>query len=102
MADRAQPTVVAIIGAGPRGIGLVERLAENHAEFGGELHIRLIDPHPAGPGRIWRFDQSPLLKLNSLAEDVTLFTDSSSTIEGPIVPGPSLAEWARLDRKSVV
>lgn len=102
MADRAQPTVVAIIGAGPRGIGLVERLAENHAEFGGELHIRLIDPHPAGPGRIWRFDQSPLLKLNSLAEDVTLFTDSSSTIEGPIVPGPSLAEWARLVRDGLI
>lgn len=102
MADCAQPRGVAIIGAGPRGIGLVERLAENHAEFGGELHIRLIDPHPAGPGRIWRFDQSHLLKLNSLAEDVTLFTDSSSTIEGPIVPGPSLAEWARLVRDGLI
>ena len=46
--------------------------------------------------------QSPLLKLNSLAEDVTLFTDSSSTIEGPIVPGPSLAEWARLVRDGLI
>jgi hypothetical protein len=58
------------------------------------LWIHLVDPYPPGPGRIWRDDQSPLLRMNSMAEDVTLFTDETSTVEGPVRPGPSLAEWA--------
>lgn len=29
-----------------------------------------------------------------MAEDVTMFTEESSTIDGPVRPGPSLAEWA--------
>ncbi|KAA9090003.1 FAD/NAD(P)-binding protein [Microbacterium radiodurans] len=62
------------------------------------LHVELIDPHPPGAGRIWRRAQSPLLKLNSMARDVTVFTDDSCTIEGPIRPGPSLIEWAELWR----
>jgi uncharacterized NAD(P)/FAD-binding protein YdhS len=89
---------IAIIGAGPRGIGVVERFAANLPELAADvpLLIHLIDPHPVGAGRIWRRDQSPLLKLNSMAEDVTMFTDGSSVIEGPITPGPSLVEWADL------
>ncbi|TWE19472.1 FAD-NAD(P)-binding protein [Kitasatospora atroaurantiaca] len=87
-----------IIGAGPRGTGLLERLAANAAELlpaDRPLHIHLADPYPPGGGRIWRYEQSPLLRMNSMAEDVTMFTDESSTIEGPVRPGPSLAEWAR-------
>ncbi|TAJ50185.1 MAG: FAD/NAD(P)-binding protein [Herbiconiux sp.] len=102
MPDPIQPSTppvasLAVIGAGPRGSGVLERIAANLADLwsaGDPLVIHLIDPHPAGPGRIWRHDQSPLLKLNSMAADVTMFTDASSTIDGPIAPGPSLVEWA--------
>ncbi|MGW2254547.1 FAD/NAD(P)-binding protein [Kitasatospora sp. NPDC001660] len=88
---------VVIVGAGPRATGLLERIVANAAELlppERPLHVHLVDPHPPGPGRIWRHEQSPLLRMNSMAEDVTMFTDESSTIEGPIRPGPSLAEWA--------
>ncbi|CAN5151320.1 FAD/NAD(P)-binding protein [soil metagenome] len=88
---------IAIIGAGPRSVGVLERLVANAPEFrraGQTIVVHLIDPYPAGPGRIWRYDQSPLLKLNSMAADVTMFTDASSTIDGPVRPGPSLIEWA--------
>ena len=89
------PIQLAIIGAGPRGVGFLERLAANLPEAGGgPLVVHLIDPHPPGAGRIWRRAQSPLLKLNSMARDVTMFTDDSSTIDGPVWPGPSLIEWA--------
>ncbi|GAA1156483.1 hypothetical protein F4556_002504 [Kitasatospora gansuensis] len=90
-------STLAIIGAGPRGTGLLERIAANAAELlppDRPLEIHLVDPYPPGAGRIWRHDQSPLLRMNSMAEDVTMFTDASSTIEGPVRPGPSLAEWA--------
>lgn len=87
---------IAVIGAGPRAAGWLERFAANRAAAGGgePVTIHLVDPHPAGPGRIWRSAQSPLLKLNSMAADVTMFTDVSCAIDGPIVPGPSLIEWA--------
>ncbi|TCO62507.1 FAD/NAD(P)-binding protein [Actinocrispum wychmicini] len=84
---------IAIIGAGPRGVGVLERLGAN-ADTGGPVDVHLIDPFPPGPGRVWRYDQSPLLRMNSMAEDVTMFLDDSVTCEGPITTGPSLAEWA--------
>ncbi|WP_187977988.1 FAD/NAD(P)-binding domain-containing protein [Mycetocola sp. JXN-3] len=86
-----------VLGAGPRAVGVLERLAANRAELwpaGTPLTVHLVDPHPAGPGRIWRHNQSPLLKLNSMAADVTMFTDETSVIDGPVLPGPSLVEWA--------
>ncbi len=95
---------IAVIGAGPRGVGFLERLAANLDDLWGEhpLVVHLVDPFPPGPGRIWRYDQSPLLKLNSMAEDVTMFTDESSTIEGPVRPGPSLGEWVADVRSGAV
>jgi hypothetical protein len=85
---------IAIVGAGPRGIGLLERIAANVPElYGGRLVVHLIDPHPPGPGRVWRFAQSPLLRMNSMPEDVTMFTDDTVRCAGPIRPGPTLAEW---------
>ncbi|MFG1664880.1 FAD/NAD(P)-binding protein [Streptomyces sp. Y7] len=89
--------VLVVVGAGPRATGLLERIAANAPELWDgtrELCIHLVDPHPPGPGRVWRREQSALLRMNSMAEDVTMFTDESSTVEGPIRPGPSLAEWA--------
>ena len=63
---------IAIVGAGPRGAGLLERLAASAPELHpGPLTVHLVDPYPAGAGRIWRHDQSPLLAMNSMAADVT-------------------------------
>lgn len=85
---------LAIVGGGPRAAMLLERLAANHAASGaGELRIDVVDPFPAGAGRIWRNEQSSLLKLNSMARDVSMFTDESVSCQGPAVPGPSLWEW---------
>ncbi|UNO42879.1 FAD/NAD(P)-binding protein [Streptomyces sp. MST-110588] len=91
-----RPAVV-IVGAGPRGTGILERIAANAPELygAGPLDLHLVDPYPPGGGRTWRRDQSPLLWTNSTAEDITLFTDASVEQEGPVRPGPSLAEWAR-------
>ncbi|MGW8885513.1 FAD/NAD(P)-binding protein [Streptomyces sp. NPDC055749] len=91
----AVPTLV-IIGAGPRGTGVIERIAANATELYGNqrLDIHLVDPHPPGGGRIWRQDQSPLLRMNSMAEDVTMFTDDTVRQDGPVRPGPALHTWA--------
>ncbi|PVD07762.1 FAD/NAD(P)-binding protein [Streptomyces sp. CS147] len=91
----AAPSIV-VIGGGPRGTGVIERIAANAGELYGEraLDLHLVDPHPAGGGRIWRPDQSPLLWMNSMAEDVTMFTDETVELAGPVVAGPALDAWA--------
>ncbi|MDO0910012.1 FAD/NAD(P)-binding protein [Streptomyces sp. DT2A-34] len=97
MSGTPSAAVLVVVGAGPRATGLLERMAANAPELwdgGRGLRIHLVDPHPPGPGRVWRREQSALLRMNSMAEDVTMFTDESSTIDGPVRPGPSLAEWA--------
>ncbi|MCX4760911.1 FAD/NAD(P)-binding protein [Streptomyces sp. NBC_01275] len=96
-----RPSLV-IVGAGPRGTGLIERIAANTPELyaGSGLDIHLVDPHPPGAGRIWRAAQSPLLWMNSHAEDVTMFTDETVAMDGPVRPGPTLHEWAGLDGRT--
>ncbi|SOD87639.1 FAD/NAD(P)-binding domain-containing protein [Streptomyces sp. Ag109_G2-15] len=91
-----------IVGAGPRGTGLLERIAANAPDLyaGSGLDIHLVDPHPPGGGRIWRTAQSPLLWMNSHAEDVTMFTDETVQMAGPVREGPTLHEWAELDGRT--
>ncbi|WP_053723389.1 FAD/NAD(P)-binding protein [Streptomyces sp. WM6378] len=93
---------IVVVGAGPRGTGFLERLAANIPCLYGDraLDVHLVDPHPAGGGRIWRADQSPLLWMNSMAEDVTMFTDDTVQQDGPVRPGPTLAEWSGLDART--
>ncbi|MFE4667797.1 FAD/NAD(P)-binding protein [Streptomyces sp. NPDC056716] len=96
-----RPSLV-IVGAGPRGTGVIERIAANASELyaGTGLDIHLVDPHPPGAGRVWREAQSPLLWMNSHAEDVTMFTDDTVTMDGPVRPGPTLHEWAGIDGRT--
>jgi uncharacterized NAD(P)/FAD-binding protein YdhS len=92
------PFSVALVGAGPRGTSVLERLCASAPELlppGARLTVHVIDPDPPGPGRVWRTDQSPELLMNTVACQVTLFTDDSVDCSGPIRPGPSLYEWAR-------
>jgi FAD-NAD(P)-binding protein len=90
------PATVVFVGGGPRTVGLLERFAASAEELLGdrEVRIHVVDPYPAGGGRIWRREQSRLLWMNSMASDVTIFTDESVECAGPIVPGPDLATWA--------
>ncbi|MEU3981673.1 FAD/NAD(P)-binding protein [Streptomyces sp. NPDC026672] len=88
---------VALVGAGPRGTSVLERLCASAPELlppGARLTVHVIDPAPPGPGRVWRAAQSPELLMNTVAGQVTLFTDDSVDCSGPILPGPSLHEWA--------
>ncbi|MFC8434589.1 FAD/NAD(P)-binding protein [Streptomyces sp. NPDC057253] len=91
------PVSVALVGAGPRGTSVLERLCASAPELlppGTDLTVHVVDPSPPGPGRVWRPTQSPELLMNTVASQVTLFTDDSVDCSGPVRPGPSLYEWA--------
>ncbi|GAA1970759.1 FAD/NAD(P)-binding protein [Kitasatospora viridis] len=86
---------ICIVGAGPRGLAVLERICAAAPTGGPErTTVHLVDPRPPG-GAVWRTDQSTQLLMNTVAAQVTVFTDESVTATGPIVPGPSLYEWAK-------
>ncbi|SFO05866.1 MULTISPECIES: FAD/NAD(P)-binding protein [unclassified Streptomyces] len=87
---------VCLVGAGPRGLSVLERLCaqERGSPRWAELVVHVVDPGPAGSGRVWRPTQSRHLLMNTVASQVTVFTDASVSIEGPLEGGPSLYEWA--------
>ncbi|MFG3660780.1 FAD/NAD(P)-binding protein [Streptomyces sp. NPDC047706] len=86
-----------VVGAGPRGLSVLERLLANerHEPRHRAVTVHVVDPHAPGAGAVWRSDQSRHLLMNTVASQITVFTDDSSRIDGPIETGPSLHEWAQ-------
>ncbi|QEM80235.1 FAD/NAD(P)-binding protein [Halomonas binhaiensis] len=86
---------IAIIGSGPRGLSVLERLAALMLTQppARRVMVYLIDSAPIGTGRIWRTDQPHHYVMNTVAEEVSSF--SGPLDDGPARPGagPSLAQW---------
>jgi uncharacterized NAD(P)/FAD-binding protein YdhS len=102
--EETHAPAVAIIGVGPRGLTVLERLVALAAKrFGGgsgegdepALTIHLIDPYPPGAGIVWRTDQPESLLMNTTIAEQTVFPDSSCSFLGTEEEpsGPSMAEW---------
>lgn len=89
---------IGIVGAGPRGLSVVERLCAVAGQWvgGQRITVHVIDPHVADGSSVWRTDQSRELLMNTVSSQVTMFADDSVDCTGPVVPGPSLYEWAGL------
>lgn len=86
---------IAIVGLGPRGINVLERITA-HASYGANtprLQLHLIDPGVPGAG-IHHPGQPDYLLLNTVASQITMFMDPTIENAGPLIPGPSLYEWA--------
>ena len=101
---RTHAPAVAIIGVGPRGLTVLERLVALAAKrfarqvpesAGPALTIHLIDPYPPGAGIVWRTDQPESLLMNTTIAEQTVFPDAScSFLDADDEPtGPSMAEW---------
>ncbi|MDC2959375.1 FAD/NAD(P)-binding protein [Streptomyces gilvifuscus] len=88
---------VCIVGAGPRGLSVLERICANERADPAprRVTIHLVDPCRPGAGRVWRTDQSRLLLMNTVACQVTVFTDDTVAMKGPVEAGPDLYAWAR-------
>lgn len=88
--------IIAIIGMGPRGLSILERInaiyQAKHPRHAIELH--LIDPRVHGQG-IHTSEQSDHILLNTVAGQITMFSDASVTDAGPIRPNLSILDWAR-------
>lgn len=80
---------------GPRGLSVLERLCANERATPqySRITVHVVDPAAPGAGSVWRTDQSRHLLMNTVTSQITVYTDASSRIDGPIEPGPSLWEW---------
>lgn len=94
MQDRREASI-AIVGVGPYGLSVLERLCANASRFAtAPLRVHLIDPYLGSGGRVWRNDQPARLWMNTIARAITLFTDDTVECDGPVLPGPTLHQWA--------
>ncbi|MFE9884594.1 FAD/NAD(P)-binding protein [Streptomyces scopuliridis] len=95
----ARPVTVAVVGAGPRGTAVLERLTANLGPSGpwadtpAEVHI--VEPRTPGAGRVWDPGQPEQLLMNTVAGHATAYPDDTVRMEGPATTGPTLMEWAR-------
>lgn len=86
---------IAIIGCGPRGLSLLERLISVAAVSGQTIDVSLVEPGELGVG-MHRTDQPDYLLLNTVCSQLTAFTDHSMLdTDGLLYGGPSLFEWCR-------
>lgn len=88
---------LAIIGMGPRGLSVLERICSNFDDISptDRIDLHIVEATGPAPSAVWRTNQSRHLLMNTVAAQISHFTDSSVECAGPIVPGPNLYEWAR-------
>lgn len=88
-------TTVAIIGMGPRGLSILERLITlyDHYPYPGEIRLLLIDSNDMGMG-VHSTCQPNHLLVNAVACQITLFGDETVTEGGPVRQGPNFHQWA--------
>jgi uncharacterized NAD(P)/FAD-binding protein YdhS len=95
MAQEQLPVVVAIIGMGVRGVGVLERLVAHSLQDPGRnrLEVHLIDPRTTGPDQ-YDVTQPDYLLLNIVASQVSIFPAPMSVGAAAPIDGPSLHLWA--------
>jgi glutamate mutase epsilon subunit len=94
-ADGSQPVRIAVVGSGPRGLSVLERLVARVAQAADApgAEVWMIDDVEVGCGRIWRTDQSPWLLMNTAASEVTMFSGPPDDGPARAGAGPSLGQW---------
>lgn len=93
-----EPYRIAVVGTGPRGISVLERLAARLAERPAPrpVEVYAIDAVEVGPGRIWRTDQPRWSMMNTVCGEVTIFSGLPDSGPARAGAGPSLYEWWRV------
>ena len=101
--EKTQSIRTAIVGAGPRGTSVLERLLARSAALTAagagpvRLHVDVIDPYPAGPGHVWQPGQSRLFLMNTQSFYPTLIPEDPAL--APPVAGTTFDQWRGRQQK---
>ena len=85
---------ITIIGMGPRGLSVLERIAATARHRKLLLDIAVVEPGECGPG-VHAPRQPQHLLINTIASQVTAFPAAGTVRHAPVCATPSLTEWAR-------
>lgn len=106
----SQSIRTALLGAGPRGTSVLERLLANwrlksHSASGtsgpsgaARLHIDVVDPYPAGPGHVWQPGQSRLYLMNTQSFYPTVIPEDPD-LASPVAGG-TFDQWREAQQDS--
>lgn len=94
--SQAAATSICIVGAGVRGLGVLERIVAHSRTYAstGAFRVHLIDPSERGPEQ-YDTEQPDYLLLNIVCGQVSMFPDAASVGSCPPIAGPSFYEWVR-------
>jgi len=83
---------IAVVGVGPRGLSVVERVVSHTRAGGPPVELLLVEPGPLGVG-VHDPGQPEYLLLNTVASQLTIFSDERMVPGAPVTPGPDLQQW---------
>lgn len=91
---------IAVVGAGPRGTAVIERLAaaSRLPQWRGGVEVHLIDPYVGMGGSVWRHDQPRVLLMNTATRQTTQYPDQSTRPQLPMLHGDTLASHVGPER----
>lgn len=87
---------IAIIGAGPRGLAVADRVIARAAKEQIKIDIKMFDPYEIG-GRVWdpSIESNNSLLMNTVVNQISFFADNSIPNPGPTREGPNLYHWIK-------
>lgn len=84
---------IVIAGLGPRGLTILERIiAHERIQKTTDMEISIFEPGEPGVG-CHQTDQPDHLLVNTVAGQMTMFSDFTVKDAGPILDGPSFYQW---------
>ncbi|MFI1979659.1 FAD/NAD(P)-binding protein [Streptomyces wedmorensis] len=88
-------TRIAVIGSGPRGMMVLERLAARLGEHPGPLDVRifLVDAVEPGAGQVYRTDQPDWFLMNTVAGQCSAYSGEPDGGPARAGAGPSFGQW---------
>lgn len=88
-----KPLKIAIVGFGPRGLSVLDRVAQLAPALDRPVHVVVVEPGPLGEG-VHRTDLPSYLMLNTVASQATAVADSAMTApKAPASSLPSFFSW---------
>lgn len=84
---------VAVVGAGPRGLAIIERLVSLTQTTDWRLDLDWYDDTSFGAGRVWSPYQTTALLMNTVCSQLSAFPDSSAGFSEGYVHGPAFYDW---------
>lgn len=90
-----RPQIIAVVGTGPRGVLLLERLIAQLKQqvLQQPVELHAIDACELGCGKVWRTDQPDCLVMDNSVDEMTLYSTEADVDKACAGQGPSFASW---------